>query len=52
MKTNFNINEKYKASITKIITTLSKTEKQLSRAIKELENTELDTSTVENYTLK
>lgn len=45
-------NSTYEASITKIISTLSKTEKQIRKSIEELENIELDTSTVENDTSK
>ena len=42
----------YEASITKIISTLSKTEKQLKKSIKELENTEIDNAAEENQDLK
>lgn len=52
MKSNTTINEKYEASITQIISTLSKTEKQLRKSITELENTKLDTSTEENESFK
>lgn len=45
-------NELYEASIAKIISTLSKTEKQLRKSIIELENTEIENLTEESDTLK
>jgi uncharacterized membrane protein len=42
----------YEKSITKIISTLSKTEKQVRKSIEEIENTKPDILTEENDTLK
>ncbi len=52
MKANPTTNEKYELSINYIISTLSKTEKQLKKSIKELENTEIDNAAEENQDFK
>jgi hypothetical protein len=52
MKSTTAINEKYEASIIKIISTISKTEKQLRKSIIELENIEIENLTEESDTIK
>jgi hypothetical protein len=49
---NVSITEQSYSKITKIISTLSKTEKQISKLINELENTEIGNPAEENETLK
>lgn len=51
-KNNKQENTAYEKTITQILSTLSKTEKQLRKSIEELENTEPYTPTEENDTLK
>lgn len=52
MKANATINKNYEVSISKIISTLSKTEKKLRKEINELENFNQKNSTEINDSLK